>query len=78
MRRQLIGRGTTTPKELHGFKVGDRVRLSELGRSRSWRMPDVAGKVIGFSGRATSVKVIFKGRTTPTTLHVSYLVPATE
>jgi hypothetical protein len=60
------------------FQVGDRVRLSALGRSRFLKTPDRSGVVIRISkskmgGR--SVAVLFDGNATPTRVHRSYIEP---
>jgi hypothetical protein len=55
------------------FEVGDRVRLSELGRVRAPKMSAKAGTVIGFARLSSGVKVLFDERKSPTTLHFSYL-----
>jgi hypothetical protein len=54
------------------FKVGDRVRLSELGKSRSPRVRGQVGKVIVVKSRY-SVEVQFDDNKFPTRIHVSYI-----
>lgn len=56
------------------LEVGDRVRLSELGESRTLRAAVKTGKVVGFGHSDTRVRVRFDGRSQPITLHRSYLV----
>jgi hypothetical protein len=58
--------------------VGSRVRMSRLGASRC---PGLAGKVGIVFGRGqygNSVRVIFDGNRTPTSLHQDYLEPENE
>lgn len=54
------------------FKVGDRVRLSELGRSRSPRVRGQVGTVAVVKSRY-SVEVQFDENASPTRIHVSYI-----
>jgi hypothetical protein len=56
------------------FRVGDRVRLSELGESRMMRVRTKAGRVVGFGHVASSVRVLLDGQAAPVTLHKTYLV----
>ena len=58
------------------LKPGDRVRLNELGVSRSPRIKVRTGVLVAFSGRrngAASIGVLFDGNKRPTTIHRSYL-----
>lgn len=62
------------------FSVGDRVRLSELGRSRSPNMT-ATGVVVNTSRTGTMYMVLLDGRARPVQLHWSYLeleIPPTE
>jgi hypothetical protein len=43
------------------FKVGERVRLSELGRQRFRRPSDKPATVVGYSRIGSAVNVIFDG-----------------
>jgi len=54
------------------FKIGDRVRLSELGRTRYPHMSR-SGTVVGYSNYATSVRIQFDGRQHYTLIHTSYV-----
>jgi hypothetical protein len=54
------------------FMIGDRVRLSELGRSRSPNMT-ATGVVVGASRTGTMYMVLLDGRARPVQLHWSYL-----
>lgn len=54
------------------FKIGDRVRLSELGRTRYPHMSK-SGTVVGYSNYATSVRIQFDGRQHCTLIHTSYV-----
>jgi hypothetical protein len=62
---------------LSRFKLGSRVRLSKLGRTRCPTMPG-HGTVVGFSRRSTALQVLMDGRKTPAMLHLSYLELATQ
>lgn len=55
------------------LKPGDRVRLNELGASRSAKIRARTGTVVVLSSRSTSVGVLFDGNKRPTTIHRSYL-----
>jgi hypothetical protein len=67
LRRQMV---VTT-----GFQVGDRVRLSELGKSRAPRVRVQTGSVVKLptskSGRA--IGVLFDGNKLPTLVHRTYI-----
>ena len=56
------------------FKVGDRVQLNELGRSRNKRMRVQTGTVVKISAPAISsaIDVLFDGNKKPTRNHSSY------
>ena len=53
--------------------VGDRVRLSELGRERCPRIAAEGGLVVGFSVTGNTVHIRFDGHRTLSPIHVSYL-----
>jgi len=53
------------------FEIGDRVRLSALGRERSPKTPDRIGKIVGVHG--STYKVAMEGKVMPVRLHGSYL-----
>jgi hypothetical protein len=58
------------------FRVGDRVRLSELGRSgvsKTKVQTGVVFKVPKPSSGGRSVEVIFDGNRAPTRIHRSYI-----
>lgn len=55
------------------YRIGDRVRLSELGRSRMTRIRATTAKVIGFGRSDTTIRVVFDGSSYPVSIHVSYL-----
>lgn len=55
------------------FGMGDRVRLSALGRERSPQMKDVPGTVVKISNLPSSVAVLFDGRRTPVLMHRAYI-----
>ena len=54
------------------FKIGDRVQLSELGRSRSPKTPEF-GTVVRISRSGTSFAVLLDGRLRPIRLHWTYI-----
>ena len=58
------------------FQVDDRVRLSNLGRSRAPRSQGKAGRIVkiprSWTG-ARTVEVLFDGNKLPTRLHRSYI-----
>jgi hypothetical protein len=58
------------------FEVGDRVKLSELGKSRSTKATKEFGVVAGIPRGGWSVRVLFDGNIEPTQLHISYIEPA--
>jgi hypothetical protein len=58
------------------FEVGDRVKLSELGKSRSPKATAAFGVVAGIPRGGRSVRVLFDGNNEPTQLHTSYIEPA--
>ena len=55
------------------FRVGERVRLSELGRQRMPRNKATAAKVVGFGRSDTRIRIVFDGSKYPVSVHVSYL-----
>lgn len=55
------------------FEIGDRVHLSELGKSRTMRGNDKHGKIIGFGNTPSVVRVQFDELEYPVSLHRSYL-----
>jgi hypothetical protein len=58
------------------IKLGDRVRLNELGASRSPKIKVRTGVVVAFSGNRSggaSLGILFDGNKRPTTLHRSYV-----
>jgi hypothetical protein len=57
----------------HSFKVGDRVRLSDLGRRKHPLMLNTAGTVSNKTRLRSSVVVLFDGRKTAVLVHHSYL-----
>jgi hypothetical protein len=56
------------------FSIGDRVQLSELGRSRSPNMT-ATGVVMSTSRTGTMYMVLLDGRARPVQLHWTYLEP---
>lgn len=65
-------------RDLVEFEIGDRVRLSDVGRARCPSLHDLAGTVMGHSRMSCSVRVLFDGRRSREVLHMSYveLVPS--
>ena len=60
---------------VHGFAVGDRVRLSSLGKARNPRTVPT-GQIVSIYSRKSgygSVYVLLDGLTSPRRLHWSYL-----
>jgi hypothetical protein len=55
------------------LQPGDRVRLNELGASRSPKIRVRTGTLVTLSSRSTSVAVLFDGNKRPTPIHRSYL-----
>jgi len=69
---KIAERRTTLPR----FRRGDRIRLSELGRSGAPRTKVQTGvvfRVPGHSAGGMSIQVIFDGNRQPTRIHRSYL-----
>jgi hypothetical protein len=60
---------------LTAFKRGDRVKLSELGKSRSHARAEF-GTVTSVLKSGRSVWVLFDGNKRPTPVHKSYIEPA--
>ena len=56
-----------------GFAVGDRVRLSALGRERCPQMKDVVGTIVKASRLPSSLAILFDGRRTPVVMHRTYI-----
>ena len=58
------------------LKPGDRVRLNELGASRSPKIRVRTGVVVALSGRrggSESLGILFDGNKRPTRVHTSYV-----
>lgn len=55
------------------FRIGDRIRLSELGRSRMTRIRSTTGKVVGFGRSETILRIVFDGSSYPVSIHSTYL-----
>jgi len=55
------------------FRVGDRVRLSELGKSAAPRAKVQTGVVVSVPVGRMSVQVVFDGNRKPTPIHCSYI-----
>jgi len=54
------------------FRLGQRVRLSELGRARTPKAKSQTGRIVGLPG-PSSVDILFDGNKRPTQLHRSYI-----
>jgi len=59
--------------EKNCFQIGDRIRLSALGRSRMTRIRSATGKVVGFGRSETTIRIVFDGSNYPVSIHSSYL-----
>jgi hypothetical protein len=58
----------------HRFKLGDRVRLSQLGKQRTRKPTTETGTVVGLVNHSTgSVRVLFDGLRTAKSLHWTYI-----
>ena len=55
------------------FRIGDRVRLSELGKQRMPRNRATTAKVVGYGRSDTRIRIVFDGSSYPVSIHVSYL-----
>ena len=55
------------------FRIGDRVRLSDLGKQRMTRNRASTAKIVGFGRTETTVRIVFDGSSYPISIHVSYL-----
>ena len=55
------------------FRIGDRVRLSELGKSRMARNRASTAKIVGFGRTETTIRIVFDGSNYPVSIHASYL-----
>jgi len=55
------------------YRIGDRVRLSELGRTRMTRNRAMTAKVVGFGRSETTIRIVFDGSSYPVSIHTSYL-----
>jgi hypothetical protein len=68
-----VAREAGMPGEQESFQVGERVRLSELGRERMPRSKSHTAKVVGYGRSDTRIRVVFDGAAYPVSIHVSYL-----
>jgi len=71
--QSLQGEGEMTSIE---FKLGDRVRLNELGISRSPKIRARNGVVVALfsrGSRSASLSILFDGNKRPTRVHTSYV-----
>lgn len=55
------------------YELGERVRLSTLGKSRMLRGIERRGRVVGFGQTQTVVRVQFENLALPVSLHRSYI-----
>ena len=61
-----------------GFRVGDRVRLSEFGKTRCPKVQRDVGRVVAVpepTKGGARIRVHFDGNKMPTTVHQSYIEP---
>jgi hypothetical protein len=70
-RHKSIMPGSNNNNSDFEFEIGDRVRLSALGRQRSPKTPDRTGKIVAIFG--STYKVVMEGKVMPVRLHGSYL-----
>jgi len=66
-------KATTMTDEITYFEIGDRIRLSELGRRRITRIRSTTGKVVGFGRSDTIFRIVFDGSNYPVSIHHSYI-----
>ena len=66
--------GPPSKKSLPSFAIGDRVKLSELGRERHPKMSRQPGTIVAGSASSSSLYVLFDDRHSPIQLHKSYLM----
>jgi hypothetical protein len=57
------------------IRRGDRVRLSPLGAARCPRLADKEGLIVGVGRYQSTVRIIFDGLKSPTSLHRDYVEP---
>jgi hypothetical protein len=57
------------------LRIGDRVQLSELGKSRYAKARSMKGTVVKFPRGGRTVEVLLDGNKLPTRLHRSYVQP---
>ena len=69
--KNAAGSGMSAEEE--HFQVGERVRLSDLGRQRMPRSKATSAKVVGYGRSETRIRVVFEGSTYPVSIHISYL-----
>jgi hypothetical protein len=55
------------------YRIGDRVRLSALGKQRMSRNKATTAKVVGFGRTDTRIRILFDGSQYPVSIHISYL-----
>ncbi len=55
------------------FRVGERVKLSELGKERMPRNKSTTAKVVGFGRSDTRIRIVFDGSRYPVSIHTSSL-----
>jgi len=72
-KRTRILQATTMSAEQEYYRIGDRVRLSELGRKRMTRNRATTAKVVGFGRTDSRIRIIFDGSSYPVSIHASYL-----
>lgn len=57
------------------YQIGDRIRLSALGKSRMLRGKDKRGQIVGFGQTENIIRVHFEGLDRPMSVHRSYVEP---
>jgi hypothetical protein len=71
--QKRILQATIMSAEQEYFRIGDRVRLSQLGKDRMPRNKSTTAKVVGFGRSDTRIRIVFDGSRYPVSIHTSYL-----
>jgi hypothetical protein len=68
-----LSRSKSNEEEAPRFSKGDRVHLSELGRSRHPRDSEKKGTIVGQPQYPNGLRIIWDGSRCPVTIHRDYL-----
>ena len=71
-------RATMMSTEQEYFRIGERVKLSDLGMQRMPRNKTTTARVVGFGRSDTRIRIVFDGSKYPVSIHSSYLERANE